>query len=47
MNKRDDPSGFSKDCAELGNLTLTPEHQAAFVEDAPEIFLLFQAGLAA
>jgi len=27
-----------------GNLTLTPEHQAAFVEDAPEIFLPIPGG---
>ena len=28
-----------------GNLALTLEHQAAFVEEAPEIFLPIQAGL--
>src|SRR5215475_6666648 len=27
-----------------GNLTLTPEHQAAFVEEAPEIFLPIPGG---
>ena len=27
-----------------GNLTLTPEHQAAFVEEAPEVFLPIAGG---
>jgi hypothetical protein len=27
-----------------GNLTLTPEHQAAFVEEAPEVFLPIPGG---
>ncbi len=37
-------ASLASQAAGYGNLTLTPEHQAAFVEDAPEIFLPIPGG---
>jgi len=37
-------ASLASQAAGYGNLTLTPEHQAIFVEEAPEIFLPIAGG---